>query len=485
MNNLDKLKLLLLGPEQKRLERLDGRVQNLEESESRLTDELPRAIKALENDNAFLASLEKPVTKTLHKSIRRDTQTFAELLFPVIGPAVRRAVADAMRSLVQRINLTMDQRLSVKAVRWRMEAARSGVPIAQLILRDTMLYSVQEVFLIHPASGLVIQRAARNSTLALDQDAVSSMLTAIQSFIRDSLGADSHELLRSAELATNTLWVINGPGAVLACVISGQPPRELRNELIENLEGMHIRHGERFEALAGRHRIDRGLRTELEDCLIEQQHEQAQRSLWPTLIKLGAGLFLILSLAGWLIWYQMQRAERLDRLTDRFSATEGIIVADSQWESGKMQIEGLRDPMAPSVTAIIAAMGESSDDIEAQFKPYYSLEPGVIIRRLEHQLNLPERIGLSIEGQTLLVAGPVTDAQISRIRSQIAVHPVITEARFVSLAAPDAVQENPGEALQLVPGRAVELKSDPLESDLPDSEEGQQEANPTTEPESS
>ena len=50
------------------------------------------------------AELEKPMLRTIRASIKRDAPAFAEYLFPVMGPAIRRAVADALTSLVQRIN---------------------------------------------------------------------------------------------------------------------------------------------------------------------------------------------------------------------------------------------------------------------------------------------------------------------------------------------------------------------------------------------
>ena len=56
----------------------------------------------------------------------------------------------------------------------------------------------------------------------------------------------SDDPLRSAELGDKTLWVINGPEAILACVISDTPSRGLHDELMALLESIHARYGERF-----------------------------------------------------------------------------------------------------------------------------------------------------------------------------------------------------------------------------------------------
>ena len=72
------------------------------------------------------------------------------------------------------------------------------------------------------------------------------MLTAIQSFIQDSLGMSSDDPLRRAELGDQRLWVIYGPEEILACVICDTPSRGLHVELMGFLESIHARYGERF-----------------------------------------------------------------------------------------------------------------------------------------------------------------------------------------------------------------------------------------------
>ena len=245
-DDLERLQRLLLGDDHSRLNLLDKRVSDFESRSNDVAEVLPDAFERIANDPVLEAELEKPMMRTIRASIKRDAPAFAEYLFPVMGPAIRRAVADALKSLVQRINVAMENSFTIKGLRWRLEAARTGVPFAQIVLRHTMRFTVQEAFLIARDTGLVLAHAHRDENLVLDEDAVAAMLTAIQSFIQDSLGMSSDDPLRSAELGNRTLWVINGPEAILACVISGTPPRTLRDELMALLESIHARYGERF-----------------------------------------------------------------------------------------------------------------------------------------------------------------------------------------------------------------------------------------------
>ena len=79
----------------------------------------------------------------------------------VIGPAIRRSISEALRALLQNLNRTLDQSFSLKGLSWRIEAWRTGVPFHQILLRNTLIYRVEQVFLIHRDSGLLIQHLAQ------------------------------------------------------------------------------------------------------------------------------------------------------------------------------------------------------------------------------------------------------------------------------------------------------------------------------------
>ena len=69
------------------------------------------------------------------------------------------------------LNRTLDQSFSLKGLSWRLEAWRTGVPFHQIVLRNTLIYRVEQVFLIHRDSGLLIQHLARADVETQDADA--------------------------------------------------------------------------------------------------------------------------------------------------------------------------------------------------------------------------------------------------------------------------------------------------------------------------
>ena len=156
--------------------------------------------------------------------MRENRQVIVDVLFPVIGPAIRKAIAEALRNLVADLNGAIESSFTPRGIRWRIEAWRSGVPYAQIVLKHTLNYGIDHVFLIERDSGLVLDRESAPHLPDLDADAIAGMLTAIGEFVRDSVGRDGGGTLDSARVGEHLLWVVQGPRANLACFIHGVPP---------------------------------------------------------------------------------------------------------------------------------------------------------------------------------------------------------------------------------------------------------------------
>lgn len=429
MSNLEQLKTLLLEPEQSHIDDLEKRVCELEQHAREFASQLPEAIQSISAEPRFLASLDKPISDTITQTIRRDVNSFAEVLFPVMGPAIRRAVADAMKSLVERINLALEQNLSIQSIKWRLIAARTGVPLAQIIIDKTMLFSVQEVFLIDPASGLVIGRAVRNPVLSLDEDAVSSMLIAIQSFVTDSFGGNENDVLRSVEVGDQTLWMIGGPDAILACIIAGTPARDLRDTLRSRLESIHFHHAKNFSRILQSKSESPSINAELQTCLLEQSQDLHKSDKKPWIF---AGLFSLALLAIILVSMNRAntRAQTLSNINALLGQHAGIIIHHSEWQSDKLVVTGLRDPVADDPQEVLDKAGLTLPVVEFNLQPYYALEPLLIIRRLRRQLSLPAELELVLAGDVLTVASTVTSIEMHTIRDALLNHPLINRVEF-------------------------------------------------------
>ena len=141
----------------------------------------------------------------------------------MLGPAIRKAIAETLAGLVASINSTIEHSLSPHGLRWRLEAWRTGVPYAQIVLKHALIYRVEQVFLIHAETGLLLAHAWAPELKASDPELISGMLTAIRDFVVDSFSREREAGgLRRFSVGELTVMVEQGPRAVLAAVVRGQ-----------------------------------------------------------------------------------------------------------------------------------------------------------------------------------------------------------------------------------------------------------------------
>lgn len=186
---LNELRQLLLNPEQVKIDKLQERLDNPQLYAEDLSKVLPEAIMllSLQRQGKLTKALLPTIEEAIQLSVKQDINILANAIFPIIGPAIRKAIQVAISTLIQSLNETLDHSLSPQSFKWRLEAKQTGKTFAEVVLLRTLLYRVEQVFLIHKNTGLVLQHIVGELVAAQDADLVSAMLRAIQDFVQDSL----------------------------------------------------------------------------------------------------------------------------------------------------------------------------------------------------------------------------------------------------------------------------------------------------------
>ena len=380
-------------------------------SEQRIRDTadiLPDSMYVAADANDRLAdSMSKPVEGCIRTVIRKDPDQFADALFPVMGPAIRKSINETLKSFLQSMNQVIEQSMSPEALRWRLEAKRCGVPFSEIVLKQTLLYRVDEVFLIQQGSGLVIDYVSHPNVKPRDSDAISAMLTVIKDFSRDSFSGESGDTLTTVEFGERTLWIFEGPKALLACVILGIAPASARERFQTVLEQAHHEFGAELERFDG----NRGERTPVSNLLENCLEEQARRNKRPaedqrifskpiTYVLLGV---LILSI--YLLWQVFAERHRIDELSNALKNMPGIVVFGTHQTNGKLVVDGMIDPLALPLTDIVIKHGFKADKVDFNFSLFQSLEPEFAIQRAKKLLEPPNSVQLTIKDNQLIATG--------------------------------------------------------------------------------
>jgi len=419
---LDSLKRLLLGEEQQQLEEINERLEDPELRSEDLAEVLPDAVRLSDNKGDELTdALEPPVTQCIERSIQRDPTNFANALYPVMGPAIRQSISNTLKGLVDNINRSLEQSFSLQGLKWRLEARRSGVPFAEIVLRHTLAFRVEQVFLIQPGSGLLMQHVQDELVAKADADAISGMLTAITQFVKDAFKAEENEGLETVEMGDHTVLLVHGPDAYLAAVVRGVPPTELRRDCQGVLENLHARFRTRLAEFEGDPASLEPLVPLLERCL-QSRTREVTRHKGPSAAFIIA-LLLMLALAAWLgfkAWQHHKDARdwqnRQQHLVQLLDDETGVTVTDVVYGDRQLQIRGLRDPLARSTAELVNEAGIDSDQVNMQWRTYHDLEPRFVLQRARQKLAPPGSVSLELQDGVLIARGYADPDWLGRAR---------------------------------------------------------------------
>jgi len=151
-------------------------------------------------------ALQPDVEHAIGSSARDDSSVLAEALYPVLGPAVRKMVANM---------LTPES------------------------LKEGRTFRVEQLLLIERQTGLVLAASALDEEKLEDADVISGMMDAIRRFVQEAFDADDHDGLRDLRVGDTSVIVEWGPRAVLAAVVTGVPDEEFRQRSAITLEEIH------------------------------------------------------------------------------------------------------------------------------------------------------------------------------------------------------------------------------------------------------
>jgi outer membrane protein OmpA-like peptidoglycan-associated protein len=414
-----RLRALLLGAEQASLHTLTAKVGDSASLARSVAGVLPNAvaIRAL-TDDRLTVELAPLVEASLHQSVKKNPQPLVDALYPLMGPAIRRSISEALVDMTQAFNRALEQTFSPRALKWRFDAWRSGQSYASVVLLKSLVYRVEQVLLIHRKTGLLLSHAQAENIVVQDPDMVSGMLTAIRDFASDSFQVGQDDSVDTIRLSDLSVQVRVGPKAILAAVIRGNAPETLRTQLSKTLEEIHQRFGlalAQFDGDAGRFAHAENV---LGTCLLAQTRSQEIRP-W----RAYAILALMLALAGWLSWARHQSVARWDTVLSALEHEPGFVVLEAS-QTARGTVHGLRDPLARAPRDVIGGKFDESAIIW-DLRPYLSLEPALVLARARQFLNPPSSLTLSLNGEILRASGTAPTSWFVEARDRAAFIPGI------------------------------------------------------------
>src|SRR6266576_388256 len=221
-DEFEELRRLLLSRERDQLRDLRDQITDKARRSNDVAAILPEAVKLSRDRGDELSRALRPTVEgSIKESIEKRPEAFVDALHPIIGPIVRRSIAESFRRLLQSLNQTLEHTFSWQGLKWRFEALRTGKSFAEVVMLRSLLYRVEQLFLIHRETSLSLLHIRADPVMGKDSDMVAGMLSAIQDFARDSFEADEDSALEEFRVGELQVWIAPGRSAYLAAVIRG------------------------------------------------------------------------------------------------------------------------------------------------------------------------------------------------------------------------------------------------------------------------
>lgn len=430
-NELEAIRNLLFEPELTKIRVVQERLDNIQLNTDNLSQLLPEAIAQRSLPDPQLTEVLLPtVEDAIHISVRKDVDVIATAIFPALLPGIQKAVAAAINEMTQSLNQTLEHGFSPKSFKWRLEAKLTGKSFAEVVLLHTLLYQVEQVFLIHKESGLVLQHLVASEVTAQDADMVSAMLTAIRNFVQDSFNVDQGDSLDALRFGGLALWIEQGQEAILAGVIRGNAPQDLRLVFQDALATIHRKYNKKLEKFEGDPNLFLDSQTELKSCLRSQyespsQDETKSQKTLPILGLILGGTALAIAILGGLT---IRDNLRWSAFLYKLNAEQGIVITKSEKHWGKYFVSGLRDPLAVDPKIIMQSVKLNPKTVVSQWKSYISLEPALLTARVNKMLKPPKNVSLQVDENGILYAkGSASIQWITETRKKVEMIPGINQ----------------------------------------------------------
>jgi outer membrane protein OmpA-like peptidoglycan-associated protein len=363
---LEELRELLVGQEIEELANVQARLSDPAKRAQDLAQVLPDAIKSAKAKN-LRDALEPVVEKSFRSAIRKNPGEVVEAIYPIIGPSIRASIGKAIRDFAESLNQIVEKSVSIRAIRWRIESLITGKPFSEILLSRSLLYTVEQVFLIHRSSGVLLQNMAAQDSVVKDADMISGMLTAIRDFVSDSFvgGQD----LETVDVGSYKLWLTYGTKVLLVGAVSGTAPVELKQVFRKALDGIEETLRPEIEGFKqGDTSVFEPAQFFLKQCLLGQSApgKRKKARLWPYVLGLAAIIAVLLG-------YQYRQRAKWDRCFAELKQQEGIVITGIERHGSSYVISGLKDPAAPNPSGFVRARGLDPAKATFSLKPYYSI----------------------------------------------------------------------------------------------------------------
>ncbi|MGB2741987.1 MAG: OmpA family protein [Cognaticolwellia sp.] len=374
-------------------------------------------------DNSVDKVLQPFVEDSVKNSVAHNSEQMVSSLYPLVGSLVRKSVAAFLSDFMEKTNQLLENSLTIKGLKWRLKARRSGVSYAQYAASQTFAYRVEHVFLIHRETGLLLNTIALDDKDNSDADIVSAMLTAINDFVGDSF-SPSHEgqkeQLQSVSTDNFNLLIKPGPRALVVAAVIGNPPQRINDQLQLTIENIHSLYHDELNDFTGDNEPFTSSDSLLRDCLLSEQKNTINVKKRPPWFAWTIVLLVVIY-AGYqsLNW---MKSKQLHEKIMQLDTQPGLIIKQLNIDNlDEITLDILRDPDAINITDWLSSNGINTKQLNLIERNYHSFEPQILQLRAQRIMKKYPNINLAWQNNILNLLGTIDITKTDQLFTALAI----------------------------------------------------------------
>ena len=408
---MDTLRKLVLGDEFEQALTAFASEDELE----RVSRIITEAIKHRNQQDDTMAEAIAPILDSaLHDVIQHHPEKITASMYPIIGPAIRKAVAAAFRDMMQTLNHVLENSVSFRAWLWRFQAWRIGMKYSEYVLLKTLSFKIDQVLLIHRETGILLNTVYAREPETENPELVSAMLTAINDFVSDSFRSQRASVVECIQVGDFNLEIDAGPEAILAAVVRGSQLNRARDIINPILERIHAVFGQKLLHFDGNVAEFESTRELLKSCLVEKYlHEEKKSTPWIA----WSVVLAVCVMVGWKGFEYYQIDQQYREILSSLKREPGYVVLTHEKHFPELHVELLRSPFSVKPDRWLDAQDLGKWE-SVVFRTHLSpLELKTYIENYFPSLIASEsNIRFTAEKDTLFVVGQMSSEQYDQLK---------------------------------------------------------------------
>ncbi len=381
--NLTQLRDVLLG---KNYSFITEKVR--EQSRETVKNVIVEAINDRQKQGSDVDALLQPIVeRSVESSLTARSDKLISALYPLVGSLVRKSVKTFLNDFIEKTNQLLENSLTLKSIQWRIRAKQAGIPFAQYMASQTFVYRVEHILLIHRETGVLLNSVNSNELSDSNVDLISSMLTAINDFVADSLitNNENEEQLQTIRTNNFSLLLKPGPEAMVVTAVIGNPPHNLLKQMELSLENIHRFYDDELHNFNGDTKLFNGTSIFLNKCLLSEEKNLVKNDDKKT----WAFYFILLSFslgglyALWNIWQCNVLEEKIIQLNNE--AGYSVQAIDVNFNRS-VTLELIRDPATLPVKKWLHQQGINVEKIQIKEQLFYSADSTLVKKKIDKVL---------------------------------------------------------------------------------------------------